>query len=521
MLLIAAGIWLPSVIAPFDWHRLFQHLLIFVLWILASVCAAQFSRQQPRFRPAMIVVVGLLALIVLKGMNVAEAGDFTHTQRLSRMLRSYTAADVSYDALRTLNTRIWERDKDQSFYAFLAKNSDLDPHGIRPANFALAPANQFPAELPNIFIFVVDSLRQDYIAPYNPRVTFAPNIAAFAKESVVFKNAFSRYGGTALSEPAIWAGVLQLHTKYIEPYYPMNSLEKLAAAAHYDCYVTEDEVVRQLLDPAHKLNRLDELNSGPRWMKVDLPETLKELEADIEGRKSKDPIFVYTQAQNLHAVELYTIENVRKRARNYPGFDDLRASEVERLDHGFGEFIEYLKQKGMYEHSVIVLTSDHGDNLGELGRWGHFGLFPQVMRVPLIVHLPPELQKQVFWDPEAPAFSLDITPSLYYLLGQRPIANDELFGRPLFTQSRTELGQYRRSWYLVASSYGPAYGTLSGDGRWLYISDGVERNDYYFDMAADPEGLDNLIDSQARKENESRIREGIEAINQFYRYSPK
>jgi hypothetical protein len=49
----------------------------------------------------------------------------------------------------------------------------------------------------------------------------------------------------------------------------------------------------------------------------------------------------------------------------------------------------------------------------------------------------------------------------------------------------------------------------------------VERNDYYFDMAADPEGLDNLIDSQARKENESRIREGIEAINQFYRYSPK
>ena len=76
---------------------------------------------------------------------------------------------------------------------------------------------------PNIFIFVVDSLRQDYLSPYNKNVTFTPQIDSFAHESVVMANAFTPYGGTVLAQPSIWTGTMQIHKQYVEPFYPMNA----------------------------------------------------------------------------------------------------------------------------------------------------------------------------------------------------------------------------------------------------------------------------------------------------------
>ncbi len=38
-------------------------------------------------------------------------------------------------------------------------------------------------------------------------------------------------------------------------------------------------------------------------------------------------------------------------------------------------------------------------------------------------------------DPEQAAFNVDMTPTLYYLLGHSPVVNDPLFGRPLFTRT--------------------------------------------------------------------------------------
>ena len=74
---------------------------------------------------------------------------------------------------------------------------------------------------------VVDSLRRDYLSPFNPAVTFTPSIDAFARSSDVFVNAFTHYGATGLSEPSIWVGGMMPHKQYITPFAPMNSLEKL------------------------------------------------------------------------------------------------------------------------------------------------------------------------------------------------------------------------------------------------------------------------------------------------------
>ena len=62
---------------------------------------------------------------------------------------------------------------------------------------------------------MIDSLRRDYLSPYNPAVTFTPAIDALARDSLVYRNAFTQYGATGLSVPSLWVGGQILHKQYV------------------------------------------------------------------------------------------------------------------------------------------------------------------------------------------------------------------------------------------------------------------------------------------------------------------
>jgi len=131
----------------------------------------------------------------------------------------------------------------------------------------------------------------------------------------------------------------------------------------------------------------------------------------------------------------------------------------------------------------------------------------------LIVHLPAQMRAAVAADPDALAFSTDITPSLYYLLGHRPVVKHELFGSPLFTEGAAERARDPRGSYLLAASYGPVYGILSSGGRRLYVADGVNHHEYVFDLETPGASAPS-----AGPEARDLIRRGILAINRFYHF---
>ena len=167
----------------------------------------------------------------------------------------------------------------------------------------------------------------------------------------------------------------------------------------------------------------------------------------------------------------------------------------------------------------MVLTADHGDSLGEAGRWGHaYTLFPEVVRIPLVVHAPASLQTRLA-DPSTLAFSTDITPTLYALTDHpvEPSAS-RVLGRPLLRQQATPSSD-AADWQLLVSSYGPVYGILRGQGRWLYIVDAVNYRDYYYDLDADAAGERNLVTSDIRRAQQALIREGVQDINRFFEMS--
>ena len=306
---------------------------------------------------------------------------------------------------------------------------------------------------------------------------------------------------------------MQLHKQYIEPFYPMNNLQKLLETGSYHSYISVDPIIRNMLGPSSSITEL-ETGSGS-WSDLDFVPTLKELEAKIDARSdSGKPIFAYTQPQNVHTITL-------ARSKIKGGREAASIFELRRMDAAFGEFVEFLRRHHLYDNSIIILTADHGDAYGEYGRWGHSDfLFPEVIRIPLIVHLPPRMQQEFVSDQNQLAFTTDITPSLYYLLGHRPILNNQLLGRPLFTQSPGEQVAYRRPQYLIVSSYAPVYAELSGDGRSLFIADAVHSRSYFYNLKDDPAGAHNHVTISLENEYAALIRHDVRTIDQAYGWHP-
>src|SRR5207253_8994289 len=129
----------------------------------------------------------------------------------------YGAMDVSFGAVHGLFSHRSAHYCDD-FCEFLKQHTDiLEP--VAPSEPEMAPGYRASGEKPpHIFIFVIDSLRADYLSPYNPTFDFTPNLQEFGADSAVMRQAFTRYGGTSMAVPAIWAGSLLLHKHYTLPF---------------------------------------------------------------------------------------------------------------------------------------------------------------------------------------------------------------------------------------------------------------------------------------------------------------
>jgi hypothetical protein len=515
--LLASAYTIPVLLERTDWDFALQRTAVILVW-LATLQAVSRSGLRPRGK---IASIAAFLVMVAAGVAFACYGKFAlynpnPSPELQEMLDTYSGADISFRTADDILSRPMDDGAHKSFYEFLKRHTNLGSDvTVAPADTRLvADLRPTPGIKPNIFLFVIDSLRQDYVFPYNPgAIDYAPKLADFARDSIVMQQAFTRYGGTALSEPAIWVGAMQLHKQYIQPFYPMNNLQKLLETDGYQSYISIDPILGFTLRQSPSIT---ELNSDTiLWGQLDFVSTLTELQQRIDARSDKNkPIFAYSQPQNVHTLTL-------ERSKIKGGRKAVSIYELRRMDAAFGEFVNFLKKRGLYDNSIIILTADHGDCYGEFGRYGHSDfLFPQIVKVPLIFHLPPKMRDRFVWDEHQVAFASDITPSLYYLLGHTPIINREVLGRPLFTETNEEASAYARSHYLLVSSYAPVYAVLGGHGESLFIVDAVNSRNYYYNLVTDPGGAHNRVTAQLRDMNEAIIRHDVGLVDDFYNWHP-
>jgi arylsulfatase A-like enzyme/Flp pilus assembly protein TadD len=170
-----------------------------------------------------------------------------------------------------------------------------------------------------------------------------------------------------------------------------------------------------------------------------------------------------------------------------PSSGDAYTDEVLRVDREVGSFLQALRASGRLDRTLIVVTADHGESLGEHGEATH-GLFAyeSTLRVPLII-AGPGIGKGVV---DHPTSHVDLTATLLALVGARDAALDgrSLSGavaqsRPIYFEALD--AQLTRDW-------APLTGLISGN--WKYIDLPVPE---LYDLGADRGEATNLAEQDA------------------------
>jgi arylsulfatase A-like enzyme len=120
----------------------------------------------------------------------------------------------------------------------------------------------------------------------------------------------------------------------------------------------------------------------------------------------------------------------------HEGFDfgeeqnDLYDGEIAHNDHQVGRLLERLDATGMMDRTAIVLTADHGEELGDHAGVGHFSLHEEVLRVPLIIAGPSLKRAQI----DTRVEQIDLLPtilSLFDLGSEVALPGRDVFAKPL------------------------------------------------------------------------------------------
>ena len=313
---------------------------------------------------------------------------------------------------------------------------------------ALAACSSKPNDRPNVLLLSLDSVRADRISatgyrpPTHPDVLTTPHIDRLAAEGVMFENAFSTTSWTLPSHMAIFTGLHDVLHGVIDKDRPLDrGLTTLPELLHekgwttggffsgpylnpvfgfgqgFDHYVNCGTVVPPELFADSKLGDWREIHRFSHET-VTSPKLFGEASTWIRQAAATDqpflafihwwdPHYDYKAPANYNRMfdTQYTgewtglrNEDVYKMVEN-ADIDFILAlydAELRYTDHFIGRLLDLLEELDIDDETLVIVTSDHGEEFYERTRWGHQrSLFDEVLRVPLVMRLPGSVPKGV------------------------------------------------------------------------------------------------------------------------------
>ena len=169
--------------------------------------------------------------------------------------------------------------------------------------------------------------------------------------------------------------------------------------------------------------------------------------------------------------------------------------QITHIDYQLGRLFGELKASGLYDNTIIVITSDHGEHLGDHGLFAKSTFLESSARVPIILRLPPEHGMYNRRD-QTPALTADIAPTLLELAGLQP--DQEMDGVSLLQlpDERTIFGETQQS-------------VFATDGRFKYIHYFAGGSEQLFDVSSDADDRTNLARQAEYGEDMRTLKEGL------------
>src|SRR6266436_4575508 len=258
-----------------------------------------------------------------------------------------------------------------------------------PATFAASNS------APNVVVVTIDTLRADHLGCYGYKQIRTPNIDALAAEGARFERAYTAVPVTLPSHTLIFTGTYPtlsgVHDFAANKLSPTQAT--LASVLKDNGYTTGAVIGSAVLDSRFGLNHgfdfyYDHFDFN-RLLETNLDEmerpgnVVADVTLDWLSKNYQKKFFLWMHLYDPH----YPYRPPVPYAGEYK--DRPYDAEIAFADAQVGRLIHFLKSRGLYGNTLIVLSGDHGESLGEHGEKTHgFFIYNATLHVPFMMHLP-------------------------------------------------------------------------------------------------------------------------------------
>ena len=358
----------------------------------------------------------------------------------------------------------------------------------------------------NVVVVTLDTLRADRLGCYGFAEAQTPNIDGLAKQGVLFESVTSAVPLTFPAHSSIFTGLVpprhgvRDNGGFFLDERETTLAERLKAAgyatgAFIGAWVLESRWgLAQGFDhysDKFDLSQYKVLSLGTVQKPGDevMTDALKWLET-VEDRK----FFAWVHLYDPHA-PYDPPEPYRSRFPNQP-----YNGEVAYTDHVVGRLLEHLRARGLLDSTLVVLTADHGESLGEHGESTHaYFIYDATVHVPLIIRTPWALRGRS----RTQVAGVDIFPTLLDLLNLPPQAgiDGHSLARSLLDPG-AQLGHLAYSeTYFTRYHFGWQHLRSLRDGAYKFVDAPTPE---LYDLAQDPGELKNVYKANSKRGEQMR-----------------
>jgi arylsulfatase A-like enzyme len=282
---------------------------------------------------------------------------------------------------------------------------------------------------PDVVLVTLESLRTDHVGAYGgaspgrPEVALTPNLDAFAAEATVYEDAQAVTSWTLASHASLFTGLYPSGHQTTGPRDRLDdSYPTLAEALAGQGWQTAAVVSGPYLRRTHNLGQgfevyddsVASLTSGIAHDDVTSPAMLDSLRRILdEERDPARPLFLFAYFWDSHfdyrppppwdsafvppGAERFDARDLDRNEAIHPGMQARRldwlraqyAGEIRWTDEHLGQLFALLRERGLWDGALVIVTADHGEEFFDHGEKGHKNnLYAETVRVPLLVKYP-------------------------------------------------------------------------------------------------------------------------------------
>jgi len=409
---------------------------------------------------------------------------------------------------------------------------------------------------PNVLFIVLDAVRADHVSCYGYQRKTTPNIDRMSREGALFLNAFSGAPWTLPSHASMFTGLCPSQHQadwghaYLDRGFPTLA-ERLRDIGYQTVGFSENVFVGRTFGLARGFDEFHDTWRRPLVVRalarnatrvfgyrerLDCPErTIGLFERWVGNNRNRGkPFFAFFNFMSAHLPryprltfgrqdwpkqslariepvnlipERFYVPKFRLNREDLAVMADVYDSDLSYLDSQIGDLMVFLTEAGIRDNTIVILTSDHGENFGEHGLIEHqFCLYDTLLHVPLVVRYPGFVKPARI---ETKVSTVSLFKTVLALVGaSRSTARETARLDPL-------AGLQAQDFVVAecANAVGMLKGTLGSEGHGLdfsyfdrslkciikggykftWSSDG--RNELY-QIEEDPSELDNLIEKE-------------------------